>query len=197
MKSIKQQTRTPDTRISTRAEDTRDFSAHMGIAASVVLLVFGFMCGYFWGIKSGVEQLSLQLDQEAFADQISASLIPMHDAQPDEGFSLEASADANTAESVSSSDDQEYVSQQSYLRTYYAQLAGFGSKRAAQRFAQKLEKQDIPVIINAVHSKNSRGKSVTWYQIVTESYSTKEELEALVERLKETEKLKDPQIVHC
>jgi septal ring-binding cell division protein DamX len=166
------------------------------VIGSSSLVITGFVVGYFWGVKSSVEQLSMQLDQEAFADQISASLIPMHETQPEESpVEVRAQDEVSNADPIS--DEQEYVSEQSYLRTYYAQLAGFGSKRSAQKFAQKLEKQDIPVVINAVHSKNRRGKSVTWYQVVTESYSTKEELEALVERLKETEKLKDPQIVHC
>lgn len=166
---------------------------------SILLVsIVAFVSGYFWGVKSSVEHLSMQVDQEAFADQISASLIPMPDTQSDDQANtvIQSEGDQST-ELLSSSDEQEYVSEQAYMRTYYAQLAGFGSKRSAEKFAQKLEKQDVPVIINAVHSKNRRGKAITWYQVVTESYSTKEELEALVERLKESEKLKDPQIIHC
>ena len=165
------------------------------IAVGALLIGLSFVNGYFWGIHDSVEQLSSQLEQEAFADQISASLIPMHGVPYEEHGDTEK--DVVVAEQEVLEEQEQFVSDQSYLRTYYAQLAGFGSKRSAQKFAQKLERQNIPVIVNAIHSKNARGKSVTWYQVVTESYSTKEELESVVERLKETERLKNPQIVHC
>ncbi len=163
------------------------------IMSGLLLIIISFVSGYFWGISNGVEALSTQLDQDAFSDQISASFMPIQtdaDELPEDG--IEESENFDEEQGVETP-GQPVVTE----RTYYAQLAGFGNKQSAHRFAQKLIKKKIPVIVNPVHSKTKKGKAITWYQVVTESYSTKEELAALVEQLKETEKLKDPQIVYC
>jgi len=158
----------------------------------LVFMVASFITGYFWGVGSALEQISTQLDQEAFSDQISASLIPMQMSDDEREGQCQENTAEQDVELVTQEQDQQICAE----RTYYAQLAGFGNKQSAYRFAQKLIKKKIPVIVNAIHSKTMRGKSITWYQVVTESYSTKKELAALVEQLKETERLKDPQIVH-
>jgi SPOR domain len=164
------------------------------VAGVLFFMIASFITGYFWGVGSALEQISTQLDQEAFSDQISASLIPMQMSDDErEEQCQDDTADHDIDESpVTEEQDQQMCAE----RTYYAQLAGFGNKQSAYRFAQKLIKKKIPVIVNPIHSRTMRGKSITWYQVVTESYSTKEELVALVEQLKETERLKDPQIVH-
>ena len=165
------------------------------LASCAFLILVSFAAGYFWGVGSSVEQLSTQLDQEAFSDQISASLMPMQTEETEEDDEQgEPLLDEIADQEVAIEEEGQQVSAE---HTYHAQLAGFGNKESAQRFAQKLIKKKIPVIVNAVHTKTNRGKSITWYQVVTESYSTKEELVALVEQLKETERLKDPQIVYC
>jgi septal ring-binding cell division protein DamX len=162
-------------------------------------ILLSFFAGFFWGVGSSLETLSIALDQEAFSDQISASLMPMQESDADDD-DTQVDEQAPETDSENNPEEQGSVEEQSQQvcaeRTYHAQLAGFGNKQSAYRFAQKLIKRKIPVIVNAVHSKTNRGKSITWYQVVTESYSTKEELVALVEQLKETEKLKDPQIVY-
>ena len=166
------------------------------LISGICLITISFLAGYFWGVSASLDQISTALDQEAFSDQISASLMPMQEPEDGQEHDQEEESVLENSTDVQSSIEEQ--SQQVCAdRTYYAQLAGFGNKEFAYRFAQKLIKRKIPVIVNAVHSKTNRGKSITWYQVVTESYSTKEELVALVEQLKETEKLKDPQIVHC
>src|SRR5579872_226440 len=60
----------------------------------LVFMVASFITGYFWGVGSALEQISTQLDQEAFSDQISASLIPMQMSDDER----EGQCQENTAE---------------------------------------------------------------------------------------------------
>lgn len=80
---------------------------------------------------------------------------------------------------------------------YYAQLAGFGTVRAAQQFAQKLARKEIAVVVKKRQSRSARGRFVSWYQVITEKFADKVELENLVSRLEQEEKLKDVHIVTC
>ncbi len=80
---------------------------------------------------------------------------------------------------------------------YYAQLVGFGSERNAQKFAQKLSRQEIPVVIRKRQSRTARGRFVSWYQVVTEKYNDRAELEALINRLAYEENISGIQIIAC
>lgn len=80
---------------------------------------------------------------------------------------------------------------------YFAQLAGFGTARAAQQFAQRLLRQEIQVVVKKRQSRSSRGKFVSWYQVVTEKFDDRDQLQALVQRLEKEEKLKGVHIVSC
>jgi len=80
---------------------------------------------------------------------------------------------------------------------YFAQLAGFGTVRAAQQFASRLARKEIAVVVKKRQSRSARGRFVSWYQVITEKFDDKGELESLVSRLAQEEKLKDVQIVTC
>jgi septal ring-binding cell division protein DamX len=80
---------------------------------------------------------------------------------------------------------------------YFAQLAGFGTARAAQQFAQRLLRKEIQVVVKKRQSRSARGKFVSWYQVVTEKFDDRDQLEALVQRLEKEEKLKGVHIVSC
>jgi len=69
--------------------------------------------------------------------------------------------------------------------------------RAAQQFAQKLARKEISVAVKKRQSRSARGKFVFWYQVHTEKFEDKSELEKLVARLEIEEKLKGVQIVTC
>ena len=64
-------------------------------------------------------------------------------------------------------------------------------------FAQRLQQRDVPVEVKNRHSKTAKGKKVTWYQVVTASFSNKDELEKVVDEVKERERLKDVRILTC
>ncbi|MDR3550434.1 MAG: hypothetical protein P4L31_03405 [Candidatus Babeliales bacterium] len=80
---------------------------------------------------------------------------------------------------------------------YFAQLAGFGTARAAHLFAQKLARKEVSVVVKERQSRSARGKFVSWYQVVTEKFEDKDELKKLVARLQSEEKLKGVNIVTC
>ena len=80
---------------------------------------------------------------------------------------------------------------------YYAQLAGFGTMRAAQHFAYRLQKKEVSVIVKKRQSRSARGRFVSWYQVITEKFHDKGDLEALVKRLEYEEKINDVRIVTC
>lgn len=82
--------------------------------------------------------------------------------------------------------------------SYHAELIGFGTLQGAKRFAQRLEKKQIPVTVNKRVSKTAKGRIVTWYQVVTKPYTNKDELVSLVNIIKQQERLNDVRIVsHC
>jgi septal ring-binding cell division protein DamX len=80
---------------------------------------------------------------------------------------------------------------------YYAQLVGFGSERNAQKFAQKLTRKEIPVVVKKRQSRTARGRFVSWYQVVTEKFNDRAELEELINRLAYEENITGIQIITC
>ena len=80
---------------------------------------------------------------------------------------------------------------------YYAELIGFGTERAARRFADKLLKNNVTVSVKRRRSKSARGRVITWYQVVTGRFDDKDDLIALVDDVSARERLKDVRIVSC
>ena len=82
-----------------------------------------------------------------------------------------------------------------YDKKYKASLISFCTKQSATSFVQRLQKHGIPVNIKARSSKSASGKiKKNWYQIVTNSYNSKEELEKTIEQIKKFENLKSSDI---
>ncbi len=76
----------------------------------------------------------------------------------------------------------------------YAQLIGFGTKQAAQAFVTRLKKANISVILKTMMSKTAAGKQRTWYQAITPTYDTAEELQAQVSKIKRLEHIRENDI---
>jgi cell division protein FtsN len=81
--------------------------------------------------------------------------------------------------------------------SYRAQLIGFGTQKAAQKFADRLSAQGIAVEIRTRHSKSSSGHNIAWYQVVTGPWTDRHALDTVVEQVKRQEKLHDVQIIPC
>lgn len=178
------------------------------VAANIILLFTTFILGYFWGQRYAVEQFVDKIDNNSFADQISSSLFSLqkNNRIPED---IMQSADMTTIEQshcgkeVDQQDMTHIVHNVTANKptisstSYYAQLIGFGTLKAANHFVNRLQQKNIPVEVKKRVSKTARGKKIIWYQVVTKKYSDKSVLEKLVAILKEDEKLKDPCIIIC
>ncbi len=180
------------------------------VAGNIILLFTAFILGYFWGQRYAVEQFVDKIDNDSFADQISSSLFSLqkNSAIPED---IMQSVDTTTSEQscfskeLDKPDTMTHVvhnvtantSTVSLTSYYYAQLIGFGTLKAANRFVNRLQQKNIPVEVKKRISRTARGKKITWYQVVTKKYNDKSVLEKLVAILKKDEKLKDPCIIVC
>ena len=82
-------------------------------------------------------------------------------------------------------------------KSYYAPLAGYGTEAAAKSFVDKLKRKNVSATIKKHTSKTAKGAQRTWFQVVTRSYSDRDTLEKVVDRITKEEKLKGVSIVTC
>ncbi len=168
------------------------------VMAGIILVVFStFMGGYFFGQKSSAEQFTHQIHQDSFADQVYSSVFSLAERQ-ERGNSTSQNVAAivktdTLVETTSKPEETEHVSS----NRYYAQLIGFGTSRAAERFVKRLTQKDVIVQTKKRVSKTAKGRTIVWYQVVTPPYADKMELEMLVSQLSKEEKLKDVRIIVC
>jgi hypothetical protein len=83
------------------------------------------------------------------------------------------------------------------IGAFYAQLIGFGTLSAAQKFSDRLRRKNFPVQVKERNSSTAQGKKIIWYQVVTEPFEDKEELLAAVHKIKLEEKLHDIRVIQC
>lgn len=175
------------------------------IVAGLLFFAFCiFMTGYFLGKKNVVEQFSEKIQQEAFADQVYASVLSnTQDHEQQNAHSLLVTQ-ANSIESPIELNMQDVelahadvATLHTPLTQYYAQLIGFGTEKAAQQFVKKLEAKGIETEIKKRVSKTVKGRTSYWYQVVTAIYSNKDDLTQLVNRVAKEENIKDANIRVC
>jgi len=152
--------------------DRRSASRITSCIALVAFFVFA--TGYFIGKKQAVQ------------DNLGIQELPSFDSRIQHAMNKQSQPQA----SLMAADMQHFESQKKFDNVYYvALLAGYGTQRAAQQFAQHLEKKGIKSEVKTRLSTNSQKKSRKWYQVVTKKYSNKQELLALVEQLKNQDHL--------
>lgn len=108
-------------------------------------------------------------------------------------------ADAPTpgAANKTANAEEPQSSEQEISTQYYAQLAGFGTAKAAQRLVYRLHQKGIPVFVRKRNSRSARGTLISWYQVVTERFQDKTKLEELITTIKKEEKITDVHLVSC
>lgn len=171
-------------------------------AILVMLGVFAFVVGYFWGYRRASAEVQASLSRTSFADQVSYNA--SHEFS---GKGMEADIINPVAENIivitdSNSAPQEAAVATELLQasatgtslTYYAELIGFGRLKAAQVFVDKMKQKGYPVTIRKRVSKAGGGKVVNWYQAITENFDDKIKLQQLVDTIKKTEHLQDIKI---
>jgi len=171
----------------------------------IILLNLGsFLGGYFFGRKVGAQEWCATISCDAFADQIYNSLClsmntdEKNEDEKDEEGEAQDGTDASTEPdaAMQAADANNAPEQGLEMKTqYYAQLAGFSSLRYAEAFAARMNNKHIPVLIKERKSKNSRGRQLIWYQVVTEPYEDQDALNSVVAILKKEERLHDVRIV--
>jgi len=193
------------------------------VSSLIMICFFSFIGGYFLGKKKAVEKFYSKIKQDSFADHIYYSMCSMYDKvdelQGEEGESVQTEVAALPAQvdkehnvmiATNLSEKEESIQEKKELSRqvaqeiasksdckYYAELIGFGTERAAQKFANKLLKDNISVSVKRRRSKSPRGRIISWYQVVTERFSDRNDLIALVDDISVQERLKDVRIVSC
>lgn len=177
-----------------------------GLIALVVFLALGsFSAGYFWGEKKSAERFLQRIGQESFGDQVYSSICSLYESDNESEARSENGNENGVAELAStdnasselSADENEKNEQEEITPdvVYYAQLVGFGTIVKAKQFVERLAKKGMTAHLRERKGKTARGKSMSWYQVVTEPYRDKDELIALVEKVKLEERLHDVRIV--
>jgi len=181
------------------------------VSGITMFCFFVFMGGYFLGKKKAVEKFYSKIKEDSFADHVYYSMCSLYDkqgelveqhdeqvedvvvAQEDGAEAIIAQSEIPSAEQGGQSESLQAVKEE--CSQFYAELIGFGTHRAARKFADKLLAENISVSVKKRKSKTSRGKMITWYQVVTETFSDKSDLMALVDDVSSQERLKDVRIV--
>jgi cell division protein FtsN len=166
------------------------------LAAFLMINTGCFVVGYFWGKRAGAKEWCTVISRDAFADQIYNSLCASAVGDDEEDDAQESADNAEGADAVAQNNEEEAPDQGIEMKTqYYAQLAGFASLRSAEAFVTRLNKKHIHALIKERASKSAKGRSVRWYQVVTEPYEDQGALNSVVAILKKEEKLHDVRIV--
>lgn len=194
-------------------------------AGFLLVLFFVFMTGYVWGKRVALEDILKTVEQKTFADQISGSLYTLAGTNSDikkedsdqkqtevdpviihvvENKTDEATAQSfkevyekSEAQSVAIAEKftEESKERNPDVQNYYAQLIGFNSKKAADQWADRIKHLGLEPIVKERISKNAYGKRKSWYQVVTQRYTNKEELERLVAHITKKEHLSGVHII--
>jgi len=181
------------------------------LIAGLLFLFFGcFIVGYFFGKQSYVEQFTQKMCQESFSDQIYSSAITANDFNGEERDISKADTMAIAQETISAIEnssmscldntDESEQHDNTVLEStvqFYAQLIGFGTEKAAQKFVQKLALRNIETLVKKRTSKTAKGRTIYWYQVITPPYSNKETLTNLVNKLAKEERLSGIYIGSC
>ena len=175
-------------------------------ATLIFIFMLVFILGYFCGKKNAAEQILDKATNESFEDKVNYSLFSMYsNSNSEEDVVLEEAANepvepakAVTEEVTMSGPEKNIVGQVTKERnspSYYAALIGFSTKKAADSFLAKVSNKGYPIKIKTMKSVTPKGKSVVWYQVITEQFSDKESLDKLVKQIEKNEHLSGSKII--
>lgn len=170
------------------------------IAGAVIVGLFLFVGGYFWGQHSAIDQVLHAVERDSFADQIYYSMCPANENKEGESADSEEQEETEPAQkndtAAPAENEQVAVSEPAEeQKTYFAQVAGFGQQARAQRYANQLQQRGFAVHVVKRISKSGRGRSVAWYQVVTDDFHDKQTAEQTIAQLKTQERLRSVTLV--
>lgn len=188
--------------------------ASMIMASMLLFCLFVFIVGFFLGKRIVVEDFSSQITQKALHDQIDF-LLTTQSLKSSQGDQIDA---IQTDDHAKENSLPEFIENEKIVelivdqnnndelpikksenneveeKKQYAQLIGFGTKKAAQAFVARLRKHDIAIIVNTMVSKTAAGKQKVWYQAVTPVYNSSQLLKHQIEKIKRLEHIRDKDI---
>ncbi len=163
-----------------------------GVLTGLMIVLFCvFMGGYFVGKNHMIEPLVVRAEEGSFADQVYTSLYARYEP---------AVADVAPEAVVAEGADEVAAPPQPAAIVagqtgWYAPLVGYADGAVAERFAQKLGKKGIGVQVKKYPSRSATGsKKKYWYQVVTDTYTDRDMLKAVVDKVAKEEKLKNVDI---
>lgn len=189
--------------------------ASVAVVALSAFCLLVFMVGYSWGKQSVLDELGQRITQSSiedgadyesiinpFTDELSMEALSPESLEADDSegirgvkslFSRETDSSLRAHENADKIESPQPEKQDA--KKYSATLIGFGTKGAAQSFVGRLGKHGITVHMKTRVSKSASGKiKRNWYQIVTNSYNSKEELQSLIAQIQKIERLKSSDI---
>lgn len=179
------------------------------VAGLITLCLIVFLAGFFWGYRRASHDVQLDINKTSFADQISYAALQLEPSATtvdvnatydsknaqDSGDNIINPALVSMVDMVDQAPVINYESQLEDLNHtklsggYYAELIGFGKLQAAQLFVDKLKNKGYQVSLRKRISKSGNGKTINWYQVITQTYSDKPALQKMLEVIKKTERL--------
>lgn len=165
-------------------------SASLLLAAFLVCCLLSFLTGYFWGRRQPIADLTAQLSSAVLVKTVelnNTTGVPASDQN--------LISDTGVNSVVATDQDRESSNTIKPTKQYYGTLLGFSNLKAAQKYLNKLQNMGYNLQIKTRHSRNSKNKLYTWYQIVTEKFTDKAKLEQLVQELKVQENLSSTKVL--
>ena len=173
-------------------------TASQASAGLLIILFLIFTIGYFTGKRHALHEIVQQSHQESFNDAITTALDSAYQAQNctlyDPITQDQTFAQPDTIEIAQETSMIQDVNSSTPATRYYAELVGFGARRNAVAFSEKLNQRGIDVTIQERVSSSREGKKVTWFQILTPQFEHKEKLNDLISTIKKYETLHDIRI---
>lgn len=165
------------------------------IIAALLFLVFTvFISGYFLGKKYAAEQFTAQMQKNSFTDQVYASVVSTAmdtTLAQNKNYSSPSDSTDGLHDLVVTHSQSVPSLEVNTSHSYYAQLIGFGTEKAAQQFVAKLAAKGVITEVKKRTSKTAKGRVSYWYQVVTAQYTDQHELATIVDKIAKEENLKD------
>jgi cell division protein FtsN len=173
------------------------------VALFIIIGVALFVGGYFLGQHTATEQVLNSVERDSFADQIYYSMCSAQEQKDEEDEQADEEQTNDQQEPISNDDAsqsaavdvKEQATQIQPRKTYYAQIAGFGQQKTAEKYAQRLKNNGFKVHVVKRISRSARGKTISWYQVVTDDFHDVQEGERVISLLRVQENLRNIALV--
>lgn len=164
-----------------------------GVVCLLLGICLAIIVGYYWGKKRAYEEFLEGCRADSFNDKVAATLCALYDTGEDEtpGNSADATEEGSAEAVAADATDQKAGQQETQ---YFAELIGFGTALQAKHYATQLKKKKVKAYVIEHKSRTARGKTRTWYQVITAPMSY-DVLQALVDRIKIEDHLQGVTIV--